>query len=94
MRGSREDKLIRQLRSEEEKKALSRMAEIAEAGGFLTTAKDLNDVIIALRVTGKKFDPELIREELERAGWISQVEGKVVIKKAIPLSTLRQFLQR
>ncbi len=38
-RKDREEKMLRKMRSEEERKALGRMAEIAESGGLLITWK-------------------------------------------------------
>lgn len=92
-RKDREEKMLRKMRSEEERKALGRMAEIAESGGLLITWRDIEDALLALRATGRKFDPVTVWRELERAGWIGHVEGKVVVKKPIPLPTLGRILQ-
>lgn len=93
-RRDREDKMIRQLRTDDERKAVARLSAIAEAGGSLINATDLENAILALRVLGKKFEPGYLLEDLEEEGWITQVDGRPVLKKPIPLNILGQFVDK
>jgi hypothetical protein len=90
----REEKMFRQLRTEEERKAMARMREMAESGGAIATERDLNDALLALRLLGKKFDAKAVLGALEQTGWITQMEERTVIKKIIPLSTLGQIIDK
>ncbi|MBI1748115.1 MAG: hypothetical protein HYR55_16250 [Acidobacteria bacterium] len=93
-RRDREEKMLRQLRTEGERKAVARLSEIAESGGSLTTTTDLEDAITALRVLGKKFEPAFLIEDLEDEGWITQVEGRSFLKRPIPLFIFGQFVDK
>jgi len=94
IRKDREEKMLRQLRTEDERKAMGRLSYIAESGGSLITTRDLMDAITALRVMGKKFEPDYLLEDLEEDGWITTVDSRPVLNKPIPLNTLGQYVDR
>lgn len=93
-RRDREDKMIRQMRTDEERKAVSRLAEIAESRGSLVNTADLEQAIVALRCMGRKFEPAYLLEDLEEEGWITHVDGRPMLNKPIPLLIFGQFVDK